>query len=206
MYGMYDIPPGETRNASFDFWVYPPVVKPIEPFIAHSVVFTDQFGNRHKVKRIRFRSTAADTLPRPKEPEEFPYEIVDPIEKEIVSVLKAELARYQMCGRRVGGLGSIHIVYQGQAFTGVGNDSWAPDSPDNQLIVANPEAASLKSDNLEALVNLHNGLSSDEERARFVEVLLDRLDEKKRISCDLLFHRCRIVEGWYVPRCAPPGY
>lgn len=112
-YGMYDIPPSETRDVSFDFWVYPPA-------------------------------------PKPKEPEEFPYEITDPIEKEVVSVLKAELGRYQMCGRLVGGLSSVHIVYQGRAFTGVGGDSWTPDSPINQVIVADPEAASLKSDNLEA--------------------------------------------------------
>ena len=65
---------------------------------------------------------AADILPQPKEPEEFPYKIADPIEKEIVSVLKAELGRYQMCGRSVGGLGSVHIVYQGRSFTGVGGD------------------------------------------------------------------------------------
>jgi type IV secretory pathway TrbL component len=34
---------------------------------------------------------AADHPPKPKEPEEFPYAIADAIEKEIVSVLKAEL-------------------------------------------------------------------------------------------------------------------
>ena len=147
MYGMYDIPPGETRNVSCDFWLEPPVVKASEPFTAHSVLFIDQFGNRHAVKRVRFRSMAADIRPLPKEPEEFPYELSDPVEKEVVSVLKAELSRYQMCGRRVGGLGSVHIVYQGRPMTGVGSDSWRADSPVNQLIVPDPDAAELKSDN-----------------------------------------------------------
>ena len=101
------------------------------------------------------------------------------IEKEIVSVLKAELGRYQMCGRSVGGLGSVHIVYQGRSFTGVGGDSWTPNSPLNQLIVSDPEAASLKSDNLEALLGFYKGLSSDEEQGRFVKALLDQLDAKR---------------------------
>ena len=178
MYGMYDIPAGETRDVSFDFWVYPPVAEAEELFTARSVVFIDQFGNRHKLKRVGFRSTAADHAPKPKEPEEFPYEIADPIEKEIVSVLKAELGRYQMCGRTVGGLGSVHIVYKGQPFTGVGNDSWT-DSPLNEVIVPDPEAASLNSDNMEALVAFHQRLTTDEDRARFVQALLDRLGPKK---------------------------
>ncbi|MGA2726109.1 MAG: hypothetical protein ABSG79_27345 [Bryobacteraceae bacterium] len=179
MYGMYDIPAGETRDASFDFWVYPPVAKPTDHFAAHSVTFIDQFGNRQVVKRVQFRSMAADHPPKPKEPEEFPYAIADAIEKEIVSVLKAELGRYEMCGRRVGGLGSVHIVYQGRAFTGAGGDSWTSDSPKNQLIVSDPGAAALKSDNLEPLVAFYKGLNTDDERPRFRKALLDRLDPKR---------------------------
>lgn len=152
MYGMYDIPPNETRDLSFDFWVYPPVLEPSKPFTAQSVVFFDQFGNEHKVRRVVFRVLHPAASVLPKEPEEFPYEIADPIEKEVVSVLKAEMGRYQMCGRIVGGLGSIHIVYRDRTFTGVGGDSWTPNSPVNQLIVADPEVALLKSDNLEALL------------------------------------------------------
>jgi hypothetical protein len=179
MHGRHDIPPGETRNVSCDFWLEPPVVKASEPFTAHSVLFIDQFGNRHVVKRVRFRSTAADIRPLPKEPEEFPYELSDPVEKEVVSVLKAELSRYQMCGRRVGGLGSVHIVYQSRPMTGVGSDSWRADSPVNQLIVPDPEAAELKSDNLDALMGFYKNLGSVEDRARFKAALLKRLDEKK---------------------------
>lgn len=179
MYGMYDIPPGETRNTSFDFWVYPPVCKPHEHFTAHSIIFIDQFGNRHTLKHVQFRSMALDHPPKSKEPEEFPYTIVDSVEREIVSVLKAEIGRYTMCGRSNGGLGSIYIVYQGRNITGVGGDSWTPNSPVNQLIVSDPEAAALKSDNLDALVTFYNGLSSDEERTRFKTALLDRLNQNK---------------------------
>ncbi len=64
---MYDILPGETTDATFDFWVYPTVAKPIEPFTAYSLAFFDQFGNHHVAKHIQFRSRAADNPPQPKE-------------------------------------------------------------------------------------------------------------------------------------------
>ena len=179
MYGMYDIPPGETRDLSFHFWVYPPVCNPSDPFVAHAIVFIDQFGNRRKAKRISFRPTPTDAAPKAKEPEEFPYEIADPVEKEVVSVLKAELPRYQMCGRIVGGLGSVHIVYHGRPLTGLGSDSWTPNSPANQLIISDPQEAALKSDNLESLVSFYQTLTTDEAREKFLNALLGRLHPTK---------------------------
>jgi hypothetical protein len=154
-------------------------VQASEPFIAHSVSFFDQFGNEHKLKRVLFEVHSKPSASPREQMEEFPYEIGDPIEKEIVSVLKAEIARYQMCGRLVGGLGSIHAVYKGKTFTAFGSDSWTPNSPLNQLIVSDPQAASVRSDNLEALVGFYQRLSSDGERARFIAALLGRLDAKK---------------------------
>lgn len=179
MYGMYDIPSGGTRDVTFDFWVFPPVTEPGTDFIAHSVVITDQFGNRHVMKHVRFRSDQAEAAEQPKEPEEFPYSINDPIEKEVVSVLKAERSRYEKCGRRVGGLGSVHIEYRGKPFTGVGTDSWTPDSPLNQELVSDTDAAVLRSDNLDALVAFYRGLASDEARERFKNALLERLNANR---------------------------
>jgi len=89
-----------------------------------SLVFVDQYGNRHKIKNCTFKSISAGNRPQSTEAEEYPYEIADPIEKEVVSVLKAELSRYGMCGRICGGLGSVHLVYRGHAMSGVGGDSW----------------------------------------------------------------------------------
>ena len=179
LHGFYDIPPNETRNAPFDFWIYPPVAKVGEDFTARSVTFIDQFGNRHSVKKVTFRPHDADRPKPPKRPAEFAYEIADPVEKEVVSALQSELARYQMCGRTVGGLGSVHIVYRGRTFTGVGTDSWTPDSPINQLIVSDPDAASLCSDNLDAVVAYYNRLRTDDERDRFIAALTERLDAEK---------------------------
>ena len=71
---------------------------------------------------------------------------------------------------------SIHLVYRGQRLTGIGTDSWTPDLPVNQLIVSDPEAASICSDNLEALQACYNRLKTDTERERFVKALTDRLN------------------------------
>lgn len=175
MYGMYDIEPHETRNLSFDFWVYPPVASPAEAFSPRQIRFFDQFGNCHTVKRLVFRSDAPMQDLTPKEPEEHLYAITDPIEQQVASVLKAEIRRYQVCGRSAGGLGSVHIFYRSNAMRGVGSDSWTPDSPANQLIAQDPDAASLISDNLEALIRVYESYESDGERERFVKALLDRL-------------------------------
>jgi hypothetical protein len=54
-YGMYDIEPNQTRDSRADFWVFPPVQKANRTFVAHSVVFWDQLGNKHFVRRLSFR-------------------------------------------------------------------------------------------------------------------------------------------------------
>lgn len=53
-YDSFPIPPGDTRNASCHIWLYPPVAKQKQPFVAHSIVITDHFGNRHKIKNVKF--------------------------------------------------------------------------------------------------------------------------------------------------------
>lgn len=170
--------PHECAEISTMFFVDAPTPAKGSPW-SNSVVFVDQYNNRHKLKNCVFRSIMSDDPPPPKEPEEFPYEIADPIEKEIVAVLKAELNRYGVCGRICGGLGSVHIVYRGQHFPGVGTDSWTPNSPLNQLLIADPNAASLESDNVDALTSFYQRLSTDEERARFENALLERLNAEK---------------------------
>jgi hypothetical protein len=102
--------------------------------------------------------------------------ISDPIEREVASVLQAELSRYDKCGRRVGGLGSVHLVVNGQPSTGVGTDAWNPNSPRNQSISENPDSAELRSDNLEALTTFYNRLTTVEEKGHFTTALLDRMD------------------------------
>jgi hypothetical protein len=138
MYGLFDIPPGKTRDLSFSFWLRPPVAAQPEAFTAHSVVLTNQFGKRHTLRRVRFRPIPITLTLLPQEPEEFPYMITAP-----------------------------------------GGDSWTPNSPANQFIVADPTAATLKSDNLDSLVGFYTSLTDDDQRTRFVNALLHRLHEKR---------------------------
>jgi hypothetical protein len=57
MYGIYDIALNATRDSRADFWIFPPVKKVNQPFVARSIVFYDQFGNKHSLKKVRFGYT-----------------------------------------------------------------------------------------------------------------------------------------------------
>jgi len=50
----YAIPPGETTNLSFGFWVHPPVKEKGEIFVA-DIAILDQFANEHWIKRLEFK-------------------------------------------------------------------------------------------------------------------------------------------------------
>jgi hypothetical protein len=54
MDGMCDIPPGGTRDISFDFWICPPEAEAGTDFTVHSVTVIDQFGNGRSAKGVRF--------------------------------------------------------------------------------------------------------------------------------------------------------
>jgi hypothetical protein len=127
------------------------------------------------VFKIRVMSAPPATPARP--PLEMVSSITDPAEKEVAAVLQAELSRYEKCGRRVGGLGSVHLAIDGREMTGVGTDSWNPNSPKNQSISDNPDACDLRSDNLEALMAFYDRLSPAE-KERFAAALLARIDGK----------------------------
>lgn len=103
--------------------------------------------------------------------------ISNPVEREIATVLQAELARYEKCGRRVGGLGSVHFVIDGRGMTGVGTDGGNPNSPKNQSVTDNPEVCDLRSDNLEALMAFYQRLSPGE-KEQFASALIARLGSK----------------------------
>jgi hypothetical protein len=124
---------------------------------------------------MRVLSAAASEPAKP--PLEMVSSISNPVEREVVTVLQAELARYEKCGRRVGGLGSVHLAIDGCEMTGVGSDSWNPSSPKNQSISANPDACNLRSDNLDALMAFYKGLPATE-KEQFASALLARMDGK----------------------------
>jgi hypothetical protein len=176
IFGDFPILPRATTEVSTLFWVIPLRRREGEDFVSN-VLFLDQYGNRHKIKKVRFRGPP---VPKPKETEpgkEAIHSITDPIEKQIVSVLKAEVSRYAECGRGAGGLGSIQTTLDGRSHAGVGTEWRESNSPKNQSLVLNAQQVVIESDNAAALLNLYGSLKTEEEQTRFVAALLKRLSK-----------------------------
>jgi hypothetical protein len=148
----------------------------VEKQVRVKIGITDEEGHEQPLTLDMRVLTAAREEPT-KTSLEMVSSISNPIEKEVATVLQAELARYEKCGRRVGGLGSVHFSIDGREVTGVGTESWNANSPKNQSVSANPEACDLRSDNLDALMAFHGGLSANEQE-QFASALLERIDGK----------------------------
>ena len=173
-FGSCPILPGETTEVTSDFWIVPPLRKEGEDFRT-SVVFVDQYGNEHKIKKVVFKGHKPKEPKRDVPPSEAIHSISDPIEKEVAAVLKAEVDRYKACGRSIGGLGSIQTTIQGRSYRGVGTEWREADSPKNQSIVKDDNSVEIASDNARALINLYNKLITNEEKERYFQALFSRL-------------------------------
>lgn len=180
IYGTYGIPPMFTTDARISFWVQPPIRKEGEELVAKFELI-DQLGNVHRTKKVKHYSS-------PKKKEELPEfilesvsDISNPVEKEVVSVLQAEIDRYAGCGRIVGGLGSITTTYQGRTFNGVGSDIRKADSPELQAIIPDPENANIYSDNGEILIRYYTTLN-DQQKRDFVNALVNRISKETHYS------------------------
>lgn len=103
------------------------------------------------------------------------HSIADPVEKAVASVLQTEISRYELNGRQSGGLGSVSIVIDGREIKSFGRDARIMQTTANQEIISDPASATLKSDNLDALMALHAQLRTDKERESFANALLTRL-------------------------------
>jgi hypothetical protein len=150
-----------TTEASADFWIRPPVRKEGQALKA-TIASIDQFGNEHQVKNVVFKGQQPRESRKVEPTGESIHVIADPVEKEIVAVLKAELHRYKICGRLAGGLGSVQTIYKGRSMIGVGSDARTLFTARNQSIIPDPEEASIESDNATALLNLYQRLRDDE--------------------------------------------
>jgi hypothetical protein len=171
----YVVPPGMSLPASAVIMIRGVPRRKLGKQVQATIGVTDDEGHEQKVVvDMLVLSPSVEGLAMPSL--ETVSSISNPIEREVVSVLQAELGRYDKCGRRVGGLGSIHLVVNGHEITGVGNDSWNPNSPRNQSISESPEICELKSDNLEALMAYYGRLTTAQEQAQFAEALLSRMD------------------------------
>jgi hypothetical protein len=175
-FGNYPVLPGRTTDVHLEFRVMPPVRKPGENLKA-KLFLIDQFGNKHKIRGIVFQGPRPNQ-PEPKSPElEQIHKICDPVEKEVVAVLKAEINRYKNCGRREGGLGSIATTIHGRTHAGFGTSWREVGSPKNQSINENEDDIDIVSDNAQALLSLYSKLPSEKERDVFCGALLNRIDK-----------------------------
>jgi hypothetical protein len=103
--------------------------------------------------------------------------IKDPVEKDVAAALKSEVARYRGHGRRVGGLGSLTMVYRGTRMVAVDPGWHVANSPSNQDLAPDPDQAHLESDNHDALLRLYQSLHSLDEKTKFRRALLLRLSK-----------------------------
>jgi hypothetical protein len=122
----------------------------------------------------------------------------DPVEREVVAVLQAEITRYDKCGRSGGGLGSVHLMVAGREMPGFGGDSWQPNSPKNQSLYVKPEDVELRSDNLESLMAYYARLS-EAGRKRFETALLDRIDPDRGYLRVTYFIVCALWKAGKLP-------
>ncbi len=178
------IEPGHTTEASADFQITPPprATKRGRALVA-TVLFRDQWGNKCTVRKVGFKP------PRPQPAEvgepvgERLHTIVDPIEKAIASILKAEIQRYRDAGSRSHGhLGSIKSSQRGKEVAGIGADWRQVDSTDNQSLVFTDDLPVIMSDNLDSLVALYGRLPTNEDRKRYIDALLRRADRESEYA------------------------
>jgi len=175
-YGSYSIPPFCTTKATIEFWIKPPICKE-DKLLVVDIDFVDQFGNSYRVRKVEFHPKLKKKEKSTGPQMETVSDISNPVEREVVAVLQAEINRYKDCGRRVGGLGSIQTVYQGRSYCGVGTDWRKADSPRLQAIVPDPENVKIESDNASALIKFYYTLKGQEQND-FVEILLRRLSRE----------------------------
>lgn len=200
IYGSYPILAGRMSEVSTDFWMHPSIQQEGDDLVVR-IEFTDNFGNRHRTKKVTFKSQPRGKAKKPDVSLEPVYSISDPIVKKVASVLKAEVVRYQNCGRRVGGLGSVETHYGEQTLRGVGSDWRQADSPRQQEIITDAVQDAIRSDNAAALLAVFAACAKPEEKETFVNALIDRISRDSEYASVsylialVLFRVDRLADG-----------
>lgn len=175
----YSIPPGCVTDARTVFRVQPPICTENVPLIV-DIDFIDKFGNCHRAHKVNFRPIHIKKQGEVSPPAETVSNIKDPVEREIINILQAEIYRYKLCGRSVGGLGSVFLIYQKQSFLGFGSDWIEAGSLKLQAIVPDPENAQIESDNADTLIKFFENTQkvNSTTKVHFEECLLKRLSKE----------------------------
>jgi hypothetical protein len=139
------------------------------------LALADEDGNEQRIWITCKERSAPTERSKPISPEPI-HAIKDPIAKDVAAILQAEAARYDKNGRSGGGFGSMHVAISGAQINGFGQDSWQTNSASNQEIYNDPKNIGLHSDNLDAILKLHDRLAPDE-RSRLLAAIRDRLGQ-----------------------------
>lgn len=139
---------------------------------------TDEDGNEQRVsvlcRGMRHAKPSDDPIPV-----EALYGVTDQVEKDVAAVLQAEIARYEKNDRSRGGFGSFHMTYVGRSGLQIPGDGWVMNTSRNQEISETAEQNVIKSDSLDALLTIYARLKTDDERERYTNALLSRLQEDR---------------------------
>jgi hypothetical protein len=139
---------------------------------------TDEDGNEQRVSLLCWGVKKAKPSTEPI-PVEALYSITDPIEKGVAAVLQAEIAKYEKNNRSRGGFGSFHMKYEGRSDLQIPGDSWVMNTARNQEILETAEHNVIMSDSLDTLLTIHARLETFDERERYTNALLSRLQEDR---------------------------
>jgi hypothetical protein len=176
IYGRFLIPPQFTSPVSVTFWIQPPICNEEKPLVA-DIIFIDHFNNPHEVKKVNIRPRVKKKKEAGGSPLEVVSDLDNPVEREVVTVLQAELDRYKECGRPVGGLGSVQTSVNDKKIRGIGTDIRKADSPLFQEIVQDTSNVTIESDNASILTDLYDTLNGDDKNT-FINALVSRLSRE----------------------------
>jgi hypothetical protein len=175
IYGTYPIFPNSTGEVAIHFFVQPLTCESGKDFNA-TVTVIDMYGNRHHTGKVTFMKLDPEMKPEEPGKGESVSAIQNPIERRVAEILKTEICKYEHCGKKEGGLGSVITKYDNRIIIGVGSDYRTLCSPDDPLIINDPQNARIESDNVDLLLNYYANLEKPEHKDVFRNALLKRLD------------------------------
>jgi hypothetical protein len=161
-----------TSEASVDFWIVPPLKRLGEP-LRLTLDLTDQFNNVHRQRGVVFSSTLAIAPPQARS--EPIHALPTKLQRDLASVLKSEVTRYQTNGRERGGLGGLTITTQGRRMEFGFTDWRRSGSAQEQSIVPAEAEVAVSSDNYDRLIRIYQASGSDDREAMST-FLLERVD------------------------------
>jgi len=162
-----------TSEASVDFWIVPPLKDLGQP-LRLTIDLIDQFNNVHRRRGMIFTSTAPSTT-NPQAKTEAIHSLPAGLQRDLASVLKSEIARYQTNGRQSGGLGSLTITVQGRRMESGFSDWRRVGSAQEQSIVSADAEVTVASDNWDRLMRIYRAGTQDDQEM-MTGFLLRRVD------------------------------